>query len=86
MQRKPGGCPHCGDSHFEKVKFADSGNKKLRIDTPENIKESWKSLERERKAGHYTDAQVRRLEEKIINAWIQHVNLEGPPLRKIAYK
>ncbi len=82
MQRKGGNCPHCGDKRFNNVKFADSERKRLRIDTPENIKASWVALQDERKRKMYSEAELRQMEERIINAWVQHISFEKPPMRQ----
>lgn len=80
MKNKGGGCPHCGQRKTH-VKFADSANKKYPIDTAEHIKDSWDDIHKQRAVDKYSDAQMHEMEEKIINAWLRHVNLEGPPVR-----
>ena len=79
MINKGGGCPHCGDRKFNKVKFADSSHKKFPIDTPENIKEAWSAIHDVRHTEKYSMEDVKAMEKKIINAWVRHINIEGPP-------
>lgn len=82
MNNKGGGCPHCGQRKFTHVKFADSVNKKYPIDTPEHIKAAWNALHSIKESDKYSKAELKTMEEKIINAWLRHVNLEGPPVKK----
>lgn len=82
MKNKGGGCPHCGQRKFTNVKFADSAHKKYPIDTPEHIKSSWEAIHALRDSNKYSEEALHVMEEKIINAWLRHVNLEGPPVRK----
>ncbi len=82
MQRKNGGCPHCGDKHFSNVKFADT-KKRHRIDTPENIRASWTAIQNARQKCLYSEAELRQMEERIINAWVQHISFEGPPAKEL---
>lgn len=77
MFKKPGGCPHCGDKKFNKVKFADS-ERKFPIDTPENIKQTWNTLHDKKNKSKYSKDVFKTLEEKIINAWIHHIGYDVP--------
>jgi predicted nucleic acid-binding Zn-ribbon protein len=83
MFRKDGGCPHCGDRKFNKIKFADSFHKKLPIDTPEHIKNAWDMIHDKRHSEKYTEEEIKMMEKKILNAWIRHINVEGPPQRML---
>ena len=79
MFRKDGGCPHCGDRKFNKVKFADSVHKKFPIDTPEHIKAAWDAIHDKRHNEKYPKEVMQAMEQKIINAWVRHISIEGPP-------
>lgn len=81
MKNKGGGCPHCGQRKTL-VRFADSANKKYPIDTAEHIKASWDAIHKQKTVDKYSNVQMQEMEEKIINAWVRHVNIEGPPVRK----
>lgn len=78
MFRKSGGCPHCGDRKFNKVKFADSVNKKLPIDTPENIRQSWDTLHEGKNANKFKQEEFKTFEGKIIDAWTRHIGKDIP--------
>lgn len=80
MVMKSGGCPHCGDKRFSKVKFADADNKKFRIDSPENIRSSWESLQKLKGTSHYSKEEFKQMEQKTVNAWKEHIAPEGPVL------
>lgn len=82
MFRKSGGCPHCGDRKFNKVKFADSTNKKFPIDTPENIRQSWATLHEGKNENKFSKDILQTMEGKIIEAWRRHIGVDIPNLTK----
>lgn len=68
-----------GLHEYGKVKFADSVNDKYPIDTEEHIRAAWSYIHMPRNYDKYDKADIKTIEDRIIEAWKEKINPEGPP-------
>lgn len=61
------------------VKFADPVNDKYPIDTEEHIRAAWSYIHMPRNYEKYDANDVKTIKERIIKAWKEKINPQGPP-------
>lgn len=71
--------PEEGEHKYGDVKFADEKNKKYPIDTEEHIRAAWNYINKPENAGKYDSADVSAIKSKIVAAWKDKIDAEGPP-------
>ncbi|MDE2102459.1 MAG: phage major capsid protein [Patescibacteria group bacterium] len=71
--------PKEGLDKYGDVEFADDKNKKYPIDTEEHIRAAWNYINKKKNAAEYSDADLKAIKDKIIEAWKDKINPEGPP-------
>lgn len=64
------------------VTFADPVNKEHPIDTPEHIRAAWSYINKSSNASEYSGTQVNTIKRRIIAAWKNNIDKEGPPSAK----
>lgn len=74
--------PERGLHEYGDVKFADPVNEKYPIDTPEHIRAAWSYIHMPRNFDKYTPKDAKTIEERIIKAWKEKINSDGPPSEK----
>lgn len=68
-----------GLQEYGDVKFADSVNDKYPIDTEEHIRAAWSYIHMPRNYEKYTPEDVETIKKRIIKAWKEKINPDGPP-------
>ena len=68
-----------GLHEYGNVKFADPVNNKYPIDTEEHIRAAWSYIHMPRNYDKYDAEDVKTIEDRIIKAWKEKINPEGPP-------
>jgi hypothetical protein len=72
------------DKPYGDVKYADpgyqeDGKKRYPIDTEEHIRAAWNYINKEKNASKYTADQVKKIKAKIVAAWKEKIDKDGPP-------
>lgn len=70
------------ESDYGDVEFADEKNKKYPIDTAEHIRAAWNYINKEKNAEKYDPEDVKKIKAKIVAAWKDKIDKEGPPSAK----
>jgi HK97 family phage prohead protease len=73
-----------GDKPYGDVKYADPGyqsdkKKRYPIDTEKHIRAAWNYINKPKNAGKYSADEVKRIKAKIVAAWKDKIDPEGPP-------
>ena len=68
-----------GLNKYGDVEFADSVNKKYPIDTVEHIRAAWNYFHMPRDYNKYSIEDRKIIEDKIIKACKEKIDLNGPP-------
>lgn len=63
----------------EAENFADEKNKKYKLDTEEQIRAAWNYIHQERNRSKYSAEDAKTIENKIIAAWKDKIDQDGPP-------
>ena len=71
--------PTEGEHKYGDVTFADPTNKKYRIDTEEHIRAAWNYIHHPNAADKYTPEERHQIMARIIDAWKQKIDKNGPP-------
>jgi len=71
--------PEEGEKKYGDVKFADEKNKKYPIDTEKHIRAAWNYINKAKNAAKYDAEDLKTIEGKIIAAWKEKIDKEGPP-------
>ncbi len=71
--------PKAGEKKYGDVKFADETNKKYPIDTGKHIRAAWNYINKEKNAARYSAEDLKTIKGKIIAAWKEKIDKEGPP-------
>ncbi|MFZ0051848.1 MAG: DUF6582 domain-containing protein [Desulfobaccales bacterium] len=71
--------PKEGEKKYGDVKFADEKNKKYPIDTEKHIRAAWNYLNKAKNAAKYDAEDLKTIKGKIIAAWKEKIDKEGPP-------
>jgi phage head maturation protease len=78
-----------GAERHDPVDYADpgyqaDGRKRYPIDSEEHIRAAWSYIHQPGNARHYTEGQLARIEARIVAAWRETIDPEGPPAAAIA--
>lgn len=71
--------PNRGLHEYGDTIFADETNKKYPIDTPEHIRAAWSYFHMPRDYDKYSEKDRQTIKNRIIKAWQEKINPEGPP-------
>jgi len=71
--------PEEGEKKYGDVKFADEKNKKYPIDTEKHIRAAWNYINKAKNAAKYDAADLKTIKGKIVAAWKEKIDKEGPP-------
>jgi hypothetical protein len=71
--------PKEGEKKYGDVKFADEKNKKYPIDTEKHIRAAWNYINKAKNAAKYDAEDLKTIKRKIIAAWKEKIDKEGPP-------
>ena len=74
--------PKEGTNKYGNVSFADEKNKKYPIDTVEHIRAAWNYINKEGNSGKYSSDEIATIKRKIVAAWKDKIDKEGPPSAK----
>jgi len=86
---KGGDAPGDGSKPYGDVEYADPGyqddqKKRYPLDTEAHIRAAWNYIHKPKNAGKYTDEQLKRIKAKIVAAWKDKIDPEGPPAAESA--
>ena len=59
--------------------YQPDGQKRYPIDSVEHIRAAWAYIHQPGNARHYTEAQLARIEARIVAAWRERIDPDGPP-------
>ena len=73
-----------GDKPYGDVTYADpgyqsDGKKRYPIDTEEHIRAAWNYINKPKNAGKYSPEHVASIKSRIVAAWKEHIDKDGPP-------
>jgi hypothetical protein len=68
-----------GEKQYGDVAFADAANKKYPIDTEEHIRAAWNYINKQKNADKYSADDLKAVKDKIIAAWKDKIDKDGPP-------
>jgi hypothetical protein len=73
-----------GDKPYGDVEYADPGyqddkKKRYPIDTEKHVRAAWSYINKPKNAGKYSADELTRIKNKIIAAWKDKIDPEGPP-------
>jgi len=71
--------PNEGEHKYGDVEYADPTNNKYPIDDEEHIRAAWSYINHADNAGKYSAADVASIKRKIIAAWKDKIDKDGPP-------
>lgn len=71
--------PEEGEHKYGDVKFADEKNKKYPINTPAHIRAAWNYINKPKNAAKYDSKDLKTIKSKIVAAWKEHIDKNGPP-------
>lgn len=71
--------PKEGKKKFGDVKFADPVNNKYPIDTEKHIRAAWNYINQEENAAKYSTEEVKLIKSRIVKAWKEKIDKDGPP-------
>lgn len=80
MEKRDDVSPKRGLDEYGDVTFADNVNNKYPIDTPEHIRAAWSYIHMPRDYEKYNDKDLKTIEDRIIKAWKEKINPQGPPV------
>lgn len=67
------------EEKYGNVAYADEKNKKYPIDTEEHIRAAWNYINKEKNAAKYSEEDLKTIKSKIIAAWKEKIDKDGPP-------
>lgn len=79
ISKRPDVNPKEGTNEYGDVAFADEKNKKYPIDTEEHIRSAWNYINHADNASKYDPEEVATIKRKIVAAWKDKIDKEGPP-------
>lgn len=68
-----------GDVEYADPGFQKDGQKRYPVDTEEHIRAAWSYIGQEKNASQYTDEQVKHIKTRIVHAWKDKIDKDGPP-------
>ena len=82
MEKRDDIYPESGLHKYGDVEFADNVNKKYPIDNPEHIRASWNYFHMPRNFEKYSQTDRKTIKNKIIKAWKDKIDIDGPPSKE----
>ncbi|HIS36936.1 TPA: hypothetical protein IAC10_09970 [Candidatus Scatousia excrementigallinarum] len=79
MKKRKDVYPNRGLHKYGEVDFADPVNKKYPIDNEEHIRAAWSYIHMPRDYEKYDSADLKTIEDRIVKAWKEKINPDGPP-------
>lgn len=79
MEKRDDIYPNRGLNEYSDVKFADPVNNKYPIDSEEHIRAAWSYIHMPRNYEKYDKKDLKTIENRIIEAWKEKINPDGPP-------
>ncbi len=79
MEKRDDVYPNRGLNKYGDVEFADVVNKKYPIDTIEHIRAAWRYFHIPRDYQKYSNEDRKIIKNKIIKAWKEKIDPNGPP-------
>lgn len=79
MEKRDDVYPNRGLHKYGDVEFADPVNNKYPLDTEEHIRASWNYFHMPRDYDKYNEADRKTIKARIIKAWKEKINPDGPP-------
>jgi phage head maturation protease len=76
-----GGKPY-GDVEYADPGYQEDKKKRYPIDTEGHIRAAWNYIHKPKNAGKYSADEVKRIKAKIVGAWKDKIDPEGPPEAK----
>lgn len=71
--------PEEGIREYGDVEFADPVNNKYPINTPGHIRAAWNYIHMPKNYEKYSPEDAKTIEDRIIKAWKEKIDPEGPP-------
>jgi hypothetical protein len=68
-----------GDVEYADGGKQDDGKKRYPIDTAEHIRAAWNYINKQKNADKYSSGDLKEIKDKIIAAWKDKIDSEGPP-------
>jgi hypothetical protein len=68
-----------GDVEYADPGYQDDKKKRYPIDTEKHIRAAWSYIGKPKNAGKYSADELKRIKDKIIAAWKDKIDPEGPP-------
>jgi hypothetical protein len=78
-QNKAGGIAPYGAIEYADPGYQADGKKRYPVDTVRHIRAAWNFINRPSNAQRYTAAQLDKIKAKIIAAWREKIDKDGPP-------
>lgn len=79
IKKRDGINPKDGTDKYGAVTFADPVNNKYPIDTEEHIRAAWNYVNKGANEEQYTADEVKTIKDRIIAAWKEKIDKDGPP-------
>lgn len=73
------GKPKYGNVEYADPGLQDDNKKRYPIDTAEHIRAAWNYINKEKNAGAYSPDNLAKVKNKIIAAWKDKIDKDGPP-------
>lgn len=68
-----------GDVEYADPGYQSDGKKRYPIDTEDHIRAAWNYINKPKNQEPYTDEQVKRIKARIVAAWKDKIDADGPP-------
>jgi len=68
-----------GDVEYADPGYQEDGKKRYPIDTEDHIRAAWNYINQEKNAGQYSADEVTKIKAKIVAAWKDKIDKDGPP-------
>ena len=68
-----------GDVEYADPGYQDDKKRRYPIDTEKHIRAAWSYINKPKNAGKYSNDELKRIKNKIIAAWKDKIDSEGPP-------
>lgn len=83
MEKRKDINPNRGIHEYGNVEFADDINKKYPLDNEEHIRAAWSYFHMPKNYSEYNKKDRDIIKNKIIRAWKEKINPEGPPAKDL---
>ena len=79
ISKRPDVNPKSGADQYGDVEFADPKNHKYPIDSEKHIRAAWSYIHMPKNSGKYSAEDAASIKAKIISAWKEKIDKDGPP-------